>query len=59
MAIEEAGAEKAVVVNLCSRSSLMEEGKLELSEDLTGDQREKAVKEIASNLGNRLKASNE
>ena len=58
-AIEEAGAERAAVVNLCSRSSLMEEGKLELPGDLTNDQREKAVKEIASNLDNRLKASNE
>lgn len=58
-AIEEAGAEKAVVVNLCSRSSLMEEGKLELPRDLTDEQREKAVKEIAANLDSRLKASNE
>ena len=58
-AIEEAGAEKAVVVNLCSRSSLMEEGKLELPGDLTNDQRDEAVKEIASNLDNRLRASNE
>ena len=57
-AIEEAGAERAVVVNLCSRSSLMEEGKLELPGGLTDDQREKAVKEIASNLDSRLKASN-
>ena len=58
-AIEEAGAERAVVVNLCSRSSLMEEGKLELPEDLTENQREKAVREIASTLDDRLKASNE
>jgi predicted TIM-barrel fold metal-dependent hydrolase len=58
-AIEEAGAERAVVVNLCSRSSLMEEGKLEFPRDLTDDQREEAVREIASNLDDRLKASNE
>jgi len=58
-AIEEASAEKAVVVNLCSRSSLMEEGKLELPKDLTDDQREKAVNEIATTLDDRLKASNE
>jgi len=58
-AIEEAGAERAVVVNLCSRSSLMAEGKLELHSDLSDGQREKAVKEIASNLDERLKASNE
>ncbi len=58
-AIEEAGAEKAVVVNLCSRSSLMEEGKLELSGDLNQHQKDMAVKEIASNLGSRLRASNE
>ena len=58
-AIEEAGAEKAVVVNLCSRSSLMEEEKLDLPGDLASNQRDKAVKEIASNLDDRLKASNE
>jgi predicted TIM-barrel fold metal-dependent hydrolase len=58
-AIQEAGAERAVVVNLCSRSSLMEEGKLELPGSLTEDQRDKATKEIASNLDSRLKASNE
>jgi predicted TIM-barrel fold metal-dependent hydrolase len=58
-AIDEAGAERAVVVNLCSQSSLMEEGKLELPGDIINDQREKAVKEIASNLDKRLKASNE
>ena len=58
-AIEEAGAEKAVVVNLCSRSSLMEEGKLELPGDLNQHQKDIAVKEIASNLDSRLRASNE
>ena len=58
-AIEEAGAERAVVVNLCSRSSLMEEGKLELPNGLSDNQREKAAKEIASTLDERLKASNE
>lgn len=59
IAMEEAGAERAVVVNLCSRSSLMEEGRLELPGDLSCDRRMQAEKEIASNLGNRLKASNE
>ena len=59
IAIEEAGAEKAVVVNLCSRSSLMMEGKLELPGDLTVDQREEAVKDIASNLDTRMKDSNQ
>ncbi len=58
-AIEEAGAERAVVVNLCSRSSLMEEGKLGLPEDITIDQREEAVNEIASKLDTRLKDSNQ
>jgi len=54
VAIEEAGAEKAVIVNLCSRSSLIEEGKLELPEE----QRNAATDEIASTLNERLKASN-
>ncbi len=58
-ALEEAGAEKAVVVNLCSRSSLMEEAKLELPGDLNQHQRDEEVKEIASNLDSRLRASNE
>jgi len=58
-AMEEAGAEKAMVVNLCSRSSLMEEAKLELSTALNQRQRDEAVKEIASNLDGRLRASNE
>jgi len=58
-AIEEAGAERAVVVNLCSKSSLMEEGKLELPRDLTTDQREAAVNEIALGLDERLKDSNQ
>jgi predicted TIM-barrel fold metal-dependent hydrolase len=57
-AIEEAGAERAVVVNLCSRSSLMEEGRLELPGDLTIDQREAAANDIASSLDTRLKDSN-
>jgi hypothetical protein len=58
-AIEESGAERAVVVNLCSQSSLMEEGKLGLPGDLTTDQREGAVKEIASSLDTMLKDSNQ
>lgn len=58
-ALEEAGAEKGVVVNICSRSSLMEEGKIEIPGDLTDDQREKAVTEIASTLDDRLRESNE
>ena len=48
-----------MVVNICSRSSLMEEEKIELPGDLTNDQREKAVTEIASTLDDRLRASNE
>ena len=55
IAIAEAGAERAVVVNLCSKSSLMEEGKLELPED----KRDNAVEKIAKSLDSRLKASNE
>ena len=58
-AMEEVGAERAVVVNLCSKSSLMEEGKLELPGDLTMDQREEEVNEIASSLNTRLKDSNQ
>lgn len=54
-AIEEAGVEKAVIVNLCSRSSLMEEAKLELPED----ERDEAFGYFSSSLDDRLKASNE
>ena len=47
-----------MVVNICSRSSLMDEGKIELPGDLTDDQREKEVTEIASTLDDGLRASN-
>jgi predicted TIM-barrel fold metal-dependent hydrolase len=53
-AIREAGAKKAVVVNLCSRSNLLEEAKLELSDD--GNEKELGN---CINLADRLKASNE
>ena len=57
-AIDEAGVSKAVVVNLFASSLAREHAISELSEDLDGEGREKAIREIDGSMGERLKESN-
>jgi predicted TIM-barrel fold metal-dependent hydrolase len=58
-AIKEAGAERAVVVNLCYRSSLIREGEAELPTGLSESEKRAAIEGIIASLDQRLRASNE
>jgi len=57
-AIDEAGASRAVVVNLCSPSEFLPRAIAELPGGLDEAQRDEAVREIHGSMGEMLRASN-